>query len=107
MLTDWQSLVPCLTAEITEGLPQVEIQDLATLTACCVEAAVSAEAQAGNHGDAAAAGALLTTYCLPPINQFPCSVFFVSAIGSVMVWRSTCDLHPAGVLCCVVLVLQR
>ena len=47
VLSDWQALVPCLTADITDGLPQVEIQDLATLTACCVEAAVASEVQPG------------------------------------------------------------
>jgi hypothetical protein len=56
VLSNWQSLVPCLTTEITEGLPQVEIQELATLTACCVEAAVAAEAQAGNADEAVATG---------------------------------------------------
>ena len=43
VLKKWPSLVRCLTAEVTEGLPQVEIQDIATLIACCLEAAVVAE----------------------------------------------------------------
>ena len=57
VLSDWRALVPCLTADIAGGLPQVETRDLATLTACCVEAAVGAEATAAAAGDAVATGA--------------------------------------------------
>lgn len=46
VLKKWPSLVRCLTAEVTEGLPQVEIQDVSTLIACCLEAAVVAEGKA-------------------------------------------------------------
>jgi hypothetical protein len=60
VLTNWQSLVACLSAEITEGLPQVEIQDLATLTACCVESAVAAQSHAGTNVNAAS-GMLATS----------------------------------------------
>ena len=109
MLSDWQALVPCLTADITDGLPQVEIQDLATLTACCLEAAVASEAQAAANGDAAAAGAHATscsnskhcTTCMCALGQ---GSVFVGDVGPVRyvlrynTWR--CSVHEVYVRRC-------
>jgi hypothetical protein len=51
VLSDWQTLVMCLDDDVSGCLPKVQVADLATLLAACVQVAACADRQSAKQVD--------------------------------------------------------